>query len=65
MIEKPDRYIQSYRDAGADNISVHYEACTHLHRVIEQIKSTGAKAGVALNPHTPVSLLDDVLEDLT
>ncbi|MBK7635020.1 MAG: ribulose-phosphate 3-epimerase [Saprospiraceae bacterium] len=64
MIEKPDRYIQSYRDAGADNISVHYEACTHLHRVIEQIKSTGAKAGVALNPHTPVSLLDDVLEDL-
>jgi ribulose-phosphate 3-epimerase len=64
MIEKPERYIQSFRDAGADNISVHYEACTHLHRVIEQIKSTGAKAGVALNPHTPVSLLDDVLEDL-
>lgn len=64
MIEKPERYIQHYRDAGADNISVHYEACTHLHRTIQQIKETGAKAGVAINPHTPVSLLSDIIEDL-
>ncbi len=64
MIEKPDRYIQNFRDAGADNITVHLEACNHLHRSIELIKSTGAKAGVALNPHSPVSLLIDILEDL-
>jgi ribulose-phosphate 3-epimerase len=62
MVEKPERYIESFRDAGADNISVHYEACTHLHRTLEQIKKTGALAGVALNPHTPVALLEDVLE---
>jgi len=64
MIEKPERYIQEYRLAGADNISVHYEACSHLHRTIQQIKETGAKAGVALNPHTPVHLLTDIIEDL-
>jgi ribulose-phosphate 3-epimerase len=64
MIEQPDRYIQAIRDAGADNISVHLEACTHLHRTIQLIKSTGAKAGVALNPHTPVTFLSDILEDL-
>jgi len=64
MIEKPERYIEVFRDAGASSISVHYEACTHLHRVIQQIKSTGALAGVALNPHTPVSLLQDVLEEI-
>ena len=64
MIEKPERYIEVFRDAGASSISVHYEACAHLHRVIQQIKSTGALAGVALNPHTPVSLLQDVLEEI-
>lgn len=64
MILDPDKYIQPFRDAGADNISVHYEACPHLHRTIQLIKSTGAKAGVALNPHTPIHLLEDIIEDL-
>jgi ribulose-phosphate 3-epimerase len=64
MIEEPEKYVEAFRDAGADVISVHYEACNHLHRVIHQIKATGAKAGVALNPHTSVELLEDVLEDL-
>lgn len=64
MIVEPERYIEQFRAAGADIITVHYEACHHLHRTIQQIKDTGAKAGVALNPHTPVELLEDVLEDL-
>jgi ribulose-phosphate 3-epimerase len=64
MIEKPERYIEIFREAGADIINVHLEACTHLHRTIQQIKATGAKAAVTLNPHTHVSLLEDVLEDL-
>lgn len=64
MIVEPEKYIGEFVKAGADVITVHYEACTHLHRTIQQIKESGAKAGVALNPHTPVSLLDDVLEDL-
>ena len=64
MIVEPEKYIERFRDAGADVITVHYEACPHLHRTIQQIKATGAKAGVALNPHTPVSLLEDILEDL-
>jgi len=64
MIVEPERYIEQFRAAGADIITVHYEACHHLHRTIQQIKDTGAKAGVALNPHTSVELLDDVLEDL-
>ncbi len=64
MINEPGRYIETFRDAGADVITVHYEACPHLHRTIQQIKETGAKAGVALNPHTPVHLLTDILEDL-
>lgn len=64
MIVEPEKYIEGFRKAGADVITVHYEACPHLHRTLQQIKETGAKAGVALNPHTPVSLLDDVLEDL-
>lgn len=64
MIVEPEKYIQGFRDAGADVITVHYEACPHLHRTIQQIKESGAKAGVALNPHTPVFLLEDVLEDL-
>jgi ribulose-phosphate 3-epimerase len=64
MIENPDLYIERFRKAGADIISVHYEACPNLHRTIQLIKSTGAKAGVAINPHTSVTLLEDVLEDL-
>ena len=64
MIEEPERYVEAFRDAGADIITVHYEATRHLHRVIHQIKETGAKAGVALNPHTPVELLSDVIEDI-
>jgi len=64
MIVDPDRYIPAFRDAGADVISVHIEACTHLHRNIQLIKNGGAKAGVAINPHTSVSLLKDVLADI-
>jgi ribulose-phosphate 3-epimerase len=64
MIEKPERYIEGFRKAGADIISVHYEACPHLHRVIQQIKETGARAGVAINPHTPVHCLEDIIEEL-
>ncbi len=64
MIVEPEKYIERFRDSGADVISVHYEACPNLHRTIGQIKESGAKAGVAINPHTPVSLLEDVLEDL-
>ncbi|HUR31462.1 MAG TPA: ribulose-phosphate 3-epimerase [Saprospiraceae bacterium] len=64
MIEKPERYIERFRDAGAHVITVHYEACNHLHRVIQQIKETGALAGVAINPHTPVTNLVDILEDV-
>ena len=64
MIERPEQYLSTFRECGADVITVHYEACTHLHRTIQQIKETGAKAGVALNPHTPVSLLENVIEDL-
>jgi ribulose-phosphate 3-epimerase len=64
MIAEPEKYVEAFRKAGADVITVHYEACTHLHRVLEQIRATGAKVGVALNPHTPVSLLEDVLENL-
>jgi ribulose-phosphate 3-epimerase len=64
MILEPERYIEQFREAGAEVITVHYEACPHLHRTIQQIKATGAKAGVALNPHTPVHLLEDLIEDL-
>jgi len=64
MTVHPERYIEQWRDAGADHITVHYEACTHLHRVIQQIKLTGARAGVAINPHTPVQVLTDIIEDL-
>lgn len=64
MIEKPERYIEQYRKAGANNISIHIEACPHLHRTIQQIKATGAKAGVAINPHTSVDLLQDIIGDL-
>lgn len=64
MILDPDRYLQNFRDAGADWISVHYEACTHLHRTVQNMKSLGVKAGVALNPHTSVHLLEDIIADL-
>jgi len=63
MIVEPEKYIGEFREAGADVITVHYEACPHLHRVLQQIRESGAKAGVALNPHTPVHLLEDILED--
>lgn len=64
MIVDPDRYIERFRKAGAEFISVHYEACTHLHRTVHAIRSTGAKAGVVLNPHTPVQLLGDIIGDV-
>jgi ribulose-phosphate 3-epimerase len=64
MIQDPGRYITQFREAGADVITVHYEACTHLHRVVQQIKAAGCLAGVALNPHTPVQLLEDILPDV-
>ncbi|GGE48283.1 ribulose-phosphate 3-epimerase [Pedobacter psychrotolerans] len=64
MIVNPDQYISEFAEAGADRITIHYEACTHLHRTIQLIKASGCKAGVALNPHTPVTLLQDVIEDL-
>ncbi len=61
MIVEPDRYVDAFRNAGADILSVQYEACTHLHRVLQQIRNAGMKAGVVLNPHTPVLLLTDIL----
>ena len=64
MIANPDQYIKEFVDAGADIITVHYETCPHLHRSIQLIKSFGVKAGVALNPHTPVQALEDVINDL-
>lgn len=64
MIVDPDRYLKICKDNGADIITVHYEACTHLHRTLAAIKELGCKAGVALNPHTPVSLLKDVIQDI-
>jgi ribulose-phosphate 3-epimerase len=64
MIVEPEKYIEAFRKAGAEVITVHAEACPHLHRTVHQIKETGAKAGVALNPHTPVSVLEDLIEDI-
>jgi ribulose-phosphate 3-epimerase len=64
MIVEPERYLEQFREAGADIITVHLEACVHLQRVVAQIRSLGAKAGVALNPSTPVALLADVIGDL-
>lgn len=64
MIVNPEHYIERFAEAGAAVITVHYEACTHLHRVVQSIRTAGCKAGVALNPHTPVSLLKDILPDL-
>jgi len=64
MIEQPENYTEAFKKAGADRLTVHLEACRHLHRNIQQIKSLGMKACVALNPHSPVELLSDVLQDL-
>lgn len=64
MILEPGKYTQAFKNAGADILTVHYEACPHLHRNIQEIKSLGMKAGVALNPHTPVKLLEDILQDI-
>lgn len=64
MIVEPDRYIETFADLNAAVLTVHYEACTHLHRSLQKIKSCGMKAGVALNPHTPVHLLDDIIQDI-
>lgn len=64
MIANPDPYIEDFKAAGADILTVHFEACTHLHRTIQTIKSSGMKAGVALNPHTPVSVLENILHEL-
>jgi len=64
MIVDPDKYIETFKKVGADILTVHYEACTHLHRTIQNIKANGMKAGIALNPHTSVHLLNDVLLDL-
>ena len=64
MIVNPDQYVEEFANAGADILTVHYEACTHLHRTIQLIKSHGMKAGVALNPHTNVEVLNNVIEDL-
>ncbi|HEX9513321.1 MAG TPA: ribulose-phosphate 3-epimerase [Puia sp.] len=64
MIEEPEKYTEAFKKAGATRISVHFEACRHLHRNIQQIKSLDMKAGVVLNPHTPVEFLSDILQDL-
>jgi ribulose-phosphate 3-epimerase len=64
MMHQPERYIQDFKKYGADAISVHYEACTHLHRTIQEIKSLGMKAGVVLNPHTPIHVLDNIIYEL-
>lgn len=64
MIIQPERYIADFKNAGADILTIHYEACTHLHRTIAMIKEQGMKAGVVLNPHTPISVLEDIITDL-
>jgi ribulose-phosphate 3-epimerase len=64
MIEEPEKYTEEFKKAGADRLTVHFETCRHLHRNIQQIKALGMKAGVALNPHTPVAFLTDILHDL-
>ena len=64
MIVEPDRYIKTFSDLGSDILTVHYEACSHLHRTIQAIKNEGMKAGVALNPHTNISVIEDVINDI-
>lgn len=62
MIEKPERYLEDFKACGTDILSVHYEACTHLHRNLDKIRSLGMKSGVVLNPHTPIMLLEDIID---
>ncbi|NBX38570.1 MAG: ribulose-phosphate 3-epimerase [Flavobacteriia bacterium] len=64
MIQNPDPYLEEFKLAGADILTVHYEACTHLHRTVQKIKSLGIKAGVAINPHTPVSVLKHLMNEI-
>jgi ribulose-phosphate 3-epimerase len=64
MIEHPERYLVAFKEAGAEIISVHIEACNHAHRVVQEMKSLGVKAGIAINPHTPVSVLEDIIADI-
>jgi len=64
MIVNPDQYISAFKNVGADILTVHYEACTHLHRTLQAIKNEGMMAGVALNPHTPIKVLEDVIMDI-
>ncbi len=64
MIVEPDKYVEAFADAGADWLTVHYEACIHLHRLVSKIRKMGMKAGVALNPHTPVSSLSEIIKDI-
>jgi len=64
MIVQPERYVDTFKSAGADILNVHYEACTHLHRTVESIRQAGMKPAVTLNPHTPVSLLEDIIADV-
>ena len=64
MIVNPDQYIETFASLGADILTVHYEACTHMHRTVQAIKSTGMKAGIALNPHSSVNLLKDIIKDI-
>src|ERR1051326_7552701 len=64
MIVQPDNFLQAFKDAGTDNLTVHYEASTHLHRTVHAIRDLGMKAGVALNPHTPVNVLQDIISEI-
>lgn len=64
MIVDPDRYIKTFKELGADVLTVHYEACTHLHRTLQAIKAEGMKAGVALNPHTSIDVLEEIIQDI-
>lgn len=64
MIVQPDNFLQAFKDAGADNLTVHYEASTHLHRTVHAVKDLGMKAGVAINPHTPVNVLQDIISEI-
>ena len=64
MITQPERYIKTFADLGAAHLTVHYEACPHLHRTLQEIKANGMKAGVAINPHTPIDLLKDIIKDI-
>lgn len=64
MIERPEKFITEFKNLGTDILTVHYEACTHLHRTVQEIKLNGMKAGIALNPHTPVSVLSDLVNEV-